>query len=113
MLGNSTQPSSDEGWRDFRIGQQLNFSRAELFSSMRYSVGVFPAGLLWNCAAPPPQDERVSLSPYLRRPRNVRKRVHPSMFRIRSTRFLSRLQEWNFRDCFGFAAERPRAVDRI
>jgi len=37
-----------------------------------------------------------------------RKRVRLSMFRIPSTRFLSRLREWNFRDCSGFDAERNR-----
>ena len=77
-------------------------------NSMRCSVAVFPVGLSWNCAALLPPGGRASRFLCLRKPRNDRKRVRLSMFRIPSTRFLSRLREWNFRDCFGFDAEKRR-----
>src|SRR2546421_12713235 len=80
---------------------------------MRFSVVVFPAGPSWNCVALLHPGGRVSLSPYSRSPRSGRKPARSSMFRIRSTRFLSQLQEWNFRDFFGFDAEIPRGADRI
>jgi hypothetical protein len=35
------------------------------------------------------------------------------MFRILSTRFLSRLREWNYPDCFGFDVEKWGTENRI
>src|SRR6266853_3367150 len=46
-------------------------------------------------------------------PRNDSKPARSLMFRILSTRFLSRLREWNYLDCFGFDAEKPGTEDRI
>lgn len=39
-------------------------------------------------------------------PRNDSKPARSLMFRILSTRFLSRLRGWNYLDCFGFDAEK-------
>jgi len=60
---------------------------------MLCSVVVFPEGLSWNCVALLPRGGRVSLSLYLPRPRNDRRRVRSLMFRIRSTQSLLRLGE--------------------
>src|SRR5258708_1939553 len=104
--------SSDEGLKDFRTAQPSNFSRVELRNLMRYLVAVFRGGLSWNCVALLRPVGRASRFRCLRKQRNYRKRVRLSMFRIPSTRFLSRLLEWNFRDCSGFDAERPETEDR-
>jgi len=74
--------------------------------------GGFPRGLSWNCVALLRPVGRASRFRCLRKQRNGRKRVRLSMFRIPSTRFLSRLREWNFRDCSGFDAEKPETEDR-
>src|SRR6267154_179788 len=110
---NSMQVSSEGGWKDSRPAPLWNSRRAESRNSMRCSVAVFPVGLSWNCAAQLLPGGRAWLFLCLRRPRNGRKHVRLSMFRILLTRFLSRLQEWNSRDCFGFDAEKPGTEDRI
>ena len=108
----SKKVSSDEALKDFRTAQPSNFSRVELRNLMRYLVAVFRGGLSWNCVALLRPVGRASRFPYLRKQRNDRKRVRLSMYRIPSTRFLSRLREWNFRDCSGFDAEKPETEDR-
>ena len=104
--------SSDAGLKDFRTARPWSFSRVELQNSMRCSVVVSLAGHWSNCAALLPPGERVWLFHCSLRPRNARRRVRSSMFRIPSTRFLLRLREWNFRDCFGFDAEKMATDDR-
>src|SRR5712664_2924987 len=80
---------------------------------MRYLVAVFRGGLSWNCVALLRPVGRASRFRCLRKQRNDRKRVRLSMFRIHSTLFLSRLREWNFRDCSGFDAEKPGTEGQI
>src|SRR6266404_4515519 len=112
-MENSNQVSWDEGWRDSRPAPRWNSSRAESRNSMRCSVAVFPVGLSWNCAAQLLPGGQAWFFLCLHRPRNGSKHVRSSMFRILLARFLSRLQEWNSRDCFGFDAGRLRTEYHI
>ena len=107
------QVSSDEALKDFRTAPPSNFSRVALRNLMRYLVAVFREGLSWNCVALLRPVGRASRSRCLRKQRNDRKRVRLSMFRILSTPFLLRLREWNFRDCYGFGAEKRETEGRI
>src|SRR5207247_10306613 len=75
--------------------------------------GVFRGGLSWDCVALLLPVARASRFRCLRKPRNYRKRVRLSMFRILLTRCRSRLQAWTFRGCFGFDAEKPGTEDRM
>jgi hypothetical protein len=70
-------------------------------------------GPSWNCAVLLPPGGRAWLFLCWHRPRNDRKPARSWMFRILSTRFLSRLREWNYLDCFGFDVEKWRTGNRI
>src|SRR5215472_11695311 len=80
---------------------------------MPCSVAVFPVGLSWNCAVQLPPGGRAWLSLCLPRLPNGRRHARSLTFRILSTRFLLRLREWNYLECFGFGVEKWGTGNRI
>jgi len=106
-LENSKQASSDGDLKGFQNRAAVELHPSGVAELDAVLGGGFPRGSLVELCGPASSGGRASLSLCWLKPRNDRKRVRLSMFRIRSTRFLWRLREWNFRVCFGFDAGKP------